>query len=200
MIRSWASPRPSPTCSSTSLTSSSAMRAVARAVGGALAAGRERLLGHTRPDVWVAHPMATERDHPSAATAEGVALRPTHRYGFSDRCVVGAASLQRGRGISKRLARWVDADPREEQRSDRIQTREVLSSPPTEPERRTDQRFRWSEPVWSPPPESNRRPHPYHGCALPTELGGRELRAWLWTRGHGTWPGSWLSRDRARGS
>jgi hypothetical protein len=41
------------------------------------------------------------------------------------------------------------------------------------PERRTDQRLRWSRPMWSPPPESNRRPHPYHGCALPTELGGR---------------------------
>jgi hypothetical protein len=27
----------------------------------------------------------------------------------------------------------------------------------------TDQRFRWSGCVWSPPPESNRRPHPYHG-------------------------------------
>src|SRR5215211_5897440 len=27
----------------------------------------------------------------------------------------------------------------------------------------TYQRFCWSEPVWSPPPESNRRPHPYHG-------------------------------------
>ena len=27
----------------------------------------------------------------------------------------------------------------------------------------TYKRFRWSEPVWSPPPESNRRPHPYHG-------------------------------------
>jgi hypothetical protein len=25
------------------------------------------------------------------------------------------------------------------------------------------QRFRWSEPILSPPPESNRRPHPYHG-------------------------------------
>ena len=37
----------------------------------------------------------------------------------------------------------------------------------------THQRIRWSEPVWSPPPESNRRPHPYHGCALPTELGGQ---------------------------
>jgi hypothetical protein len=30
-------------------------------------------------------------------------------------------------------------------------------------ERNGDQRFRWSGPVWSPPPESNRRPHPYHG-------------------------------------
>ena|SRR5215217_4806086 len=30
-------------------------------------------------------------------------------------------------------------------------------------ERGSDQRFCWSEPMWSPPPESNRRPHPYHG-------------------------------------
>jgi hypothetical protein len=30
-------------------------------------------------------------------------------------------------------------------------------------ERHADQRFRCSERVWSPPPESNRRPHPYHG-------------------------------------
>jgi hypothetical protein len=30
-------------------------------------------------------------------------------------------------------------------------------------ERHDDQRLRWSEPMWSPPPESNRRPHPYHG-------------------------------------
>ena len=35
-----------------------------------------------------------------------------------------------------------------------------------------DQRFHWSALVWSPPPESNRRPHPYHGttrnrCAEP---------------------------------
>src|SRR5581483_10770457 len=26
---------------------------------------------------------------------------------------------------------------------------------------------------WCPPLESNQRPHPYQGCALPTELGGR---------------------------
>ena len=32
-------------------------------------------------------------------------------------------------------------------------------------EHHDDQRFRWSEPMWSPPPESNRRPHPYHGSA-----------------------------------
>ena len=29
--------------------------------------------------------------------------------------------------------------------------------------RNDDQRLRWSAWVWSPPPESNRRPHPYHG-------------------------------------
>ena len=31
------------------------------------------------------------------------------------------------------------------------------------PEREEDQRLRWSAAMWSPPPESNRRPHPYHG-------------------------------------
>jgi hypothetical protein len=30
------------------------------------------------------------------------------------------------------------------------------------PEREDDQRLRWSSAWWSPPPESNRRPHPYH--------------------------------------
>jgi hypothetical protein len=32
-----------------------------------------------------------------------------------------------------------------------------------DPETTTDQCLRWSVAVWSPPPESNRRPHPYHG-------------------------------------
>jgi hypothetical protein len=32
-----------------------------------------------------------------------------------------------------------------------------------DPETTTDQRLRWSVSVWSPPPEFNRRPHPYHG-------------------------------------
>jgi hypothetical protein len=31
-----------------------------------------------------------------------------------------------------------------------------------------DQRLRWSGPVWSPPPESNRRPHPYHRWSAPS--------------------------------
>jgi hypothetical protein len=43
---------------------------------------------------------------------------------------------------------------------------------PTSPETTPDQRFRWSGWVWSPPPESNRRPHPYHRCA-----GGSQHRA-----------------------
>ena|SRR5215212_9311233 len=43
---------------------------------------------------------------------------------------------------------------------------------PTGPKRGTDQRFGWSAWVWSPPPESNRRPHPYrrttrNRCAEP---------------------------------
>jgi hypothetical protein len=42
----------------------------------------------------------------------------------------------------------------------------------TGPEREDDLRLRWSSAWWSPPPESNRRPHPYHGttrnrCADP---------------------------------
>jgi hypothetical protein len=37
----------------------------------------------------------------------------------------------------------------------------------TGPERDDGQHFRWSEPMWSPPPESNRRPHPYHSCGPP---------------------------------
>jgi hypothetical protein len=43
------------------------------------------------------------------------------------------------------------------------------------PDAGINQRFRWSEPMWSPPAESNRRHHPYHGCALPTELGGQAV-------------------------
>ena len=40
-----------------------------------------------------------------------------------------------------------------------------MGSPPspTGPGREDDQRLCWSSAWWSPPPESNRRPHPYHG-------------------------------------
>ena len=38
-----------------------------------------------------------------------------------------------------------------------------LTAARTGPEREDDQRLRWSSAWWSPPPESNRRPHPYHG-------------------------------------
>jgi hypothetical protein len=41
--------------------------------------------------------------------------------------------------------------------------RQPAGSVQAAPRTTTDQRFRWSEHVWSPPPESNRRPHPYHG-------------------------------------
>src|SRR6476620_605225 len=43
---------------------------------------------------------------------------------------------------------------------------------------RSDDRTGWSVPVFpSPFTESNRRPSPYHGDALPTELKGRARRA-----------------------
>jgi hypothetical protein len=38
-----------------------------------------------------------------------------------------------------------------------------VGSPSDGPKCGAEQRFRWSAWVWSPPPESNRRPHPYHG-------------------------------------
>jgi hypothetical protein len=67
------------------------MRAVTRVVGGALGAARERwwvreavaaasvvrvsgCLAASDPGVWVAHLMATEQDHPSAAPTERAEL------------------------------------------------------------------------------------------------------------------------------
>src|SRR4029453_14946218 len=38
-----------------------------------------------------------------------------------------------------------------------------LIVPPTGPERDDDQRLRWSSAWWSPPPETNRRTHTFHG-------------------------------------
>ena len=61
----------------------------------------------------------------------------------------------------------------------------------------THQHFRWSEPMWSPPPESNRRPHPYHeSCAH--RCADRRFRSSLATvdrqvmcsTGGGSWFGS----------
>ena len=43
----------------------------------------------------------------------------------------------------------------------------------TNPKREDGQRLRWSSAWWSPPPESNRRPHPYHeppGTAVRTAI------------------------------
>jgi hypothetical protein len=45
--------------------------------------------------------------------------------------------------------------------------------------RQSDQHSRWSGPMWSPPPESNRRPHPYHeppGTAVRTVVPAGRLR------------------------
>jgi hypothetical protein len=45
------------------------------------------------------------------------------------------------------------------------------------PTRGTDQHFRWPAWVWSPPPESNRRPHPYHGSAAKRRANPRRRRS-----------------------
>jgi hypothetical protein len=47
--------------------------------------------------------------------------------------------------------------------------------------------------VWSPRPDSNRRPHPYQGCALPTELRGRVNGS---AEGPSTWSGRRGSNSR----
>ena len=41
----------------------------------------------------------------------------------------------------------------------------------------SQQRLRWSAWVWSPPPESNRRPHPYHGSAAKRRANPRLRRS-----------------------
>jgi hypothetical protein len=72
-------------------------------------------------------------------------------------------SERKGGGTSKKAGPGGEADPR---RTDgQTASRQGKCSPAVKPapEYGTDQRFRWSEPMWSPPPESNRRPHPYHG-------------------------------------
>jgi hypothetical protein len=46
-----------------------------------------------------------------------------------------------------------------------------------DPKRGTDQRLRWSAWVWSPPPESNRRPHPYHESAAKRRAKPRRRRS-----------------------
>ena len=64
---------------------------------------------------------------------------------------------------AKRLVRAVDVDPGGS--DGQTASRQGQCSPAVQPnpEHGTDRRFCWSGPVWSPPPESNRRPHPYHG-------------------------------------
>src|SRR5215207_11124949 len=41
-------------------------------------------------------------------------------------------------------------------------TSRLLRVCPNQEEKVADQPLRWSSAWWSPPPESNRRPHPYH--------------------------------------
>ena len=60
------------------------------------------------------------------------------------------------------LVRGIDRTGGRPTHSDRIPTGKCSPARSTGPERQTDQRFGWSERMWSPPPESNRRPHPYH--------------------------------------
>jgi hypothetical protein len=71
--------------------------------------------------------------------------------------------MQKAAKPATRLVRGVDADS--EESDGQTASRQGKCSPAVQPspERHNDQRFRWSGPVWSPPPESNRRPHPYHG-------------------------------------
>jgi hypothetical protein len=62
-----------------------------------------------------------------------------------------------GKGAAQR--RSPDTEPQSSPRPH--PDRDVVG--PNDLETTTELRLRWSEPVWSFPPESNRRPHPYHG-------------------------------------
>jgi hypothetical protein len=69
------------------------------------------------------------------------------------------------------------------------------------PDRDADQRLRWSAPVWSPPPESNRRPHPETKIARTSGLCRTESRAWLdmLSDSHPSWrPRPWGSYQQSR--
>jgi hypothetical protein len=50
--------------------------------------------------------------------------------------------------------------------------------------------------AWSPEPDLNRRPHPYQGCALPTELSGQTKTALQETKKSEESAGSILVRQQ----
>ena len=109
----------------------------------------------------------------------GPALRALRSYALSDRCAAKPTSGKNAREPATRLVRAGDTDRRGIDAQTASQQGMCSLDGRCLIERHDDQRLRWSEPMWSPPPESNRRPHPYHGCALPTELGacyGRTVR------------------------
>jgi len=68
-------------------------------------------------------------------------------------------------GLARQQIGWSKACEQSRLRSNR-RSRPNPYMPGAEGQKSTvDRRFGWSDPMWSPPPESNRRPHPYHGSA-----------------------------------
>jgi hypothetical protein len=111
--------------------------------------------------VAVEHPAALRvgwvQQHPAAQHVHGAMIAQQTHPGAQ--CLLQAAgpsepeTLCREAFSSQAMAVLHDSD-----------TRLTTSLPRrTDPEREDDQRLRWSSAWWSPPPESNRRPHPYHG-------------------------------------
>ena len=108
-----------------------------------------------RPSQPAGSPTAPPPNRRSAATSEG-APRPT--------------APKRGGG-AKRRARALRARPWRESGGRLCRPQRGNREVPPKKERRPPLRGR---PSWSLRPDLNRRPHPYQGCALPTELRRRE--------------------------
>jgi hypothetical protein len=96
---------------------------------------------------------------------------PTRRDVLSNRCAIGPLNSGQAHSAATRLVRGLNltavatsSEPRSHPGCNVLVTRSHRTA--------ASQHFSWSAYMRSPPPESNRRPHPYHRCA-----GGSRRRA-----------------------
>jgi hypothetical protein len=115
-----------------------------------------------------AEPTSCSKAMDNAAAARARSTRTnsprTYHICVLDRCAGLLTRRKKDSGTDN------DADQSHQQAPEGRPTRPIASQPGMCSldgrrviERQDDQRLRWSKPMESPPPESNRRPHPYHG-------------------------------------